>query len=196
MKIGIDVDNVVADLNRGFCEFYNRGGSGEICSEDFKGYYLYTFLPLGRSEELSLWDEYHDSELFDEMPTVEFSKEILNILKSQHELSFITARHPNWKNKTSSFFRKHFPGDDFKIIYSGEVYGDHESKDKICGDLGINILIEDHPTKCIEYANAGIKILLLEKPWNRDCQEHENIIRVKDWNEILERIKELEEKNG
>jgi len=32
-------------------------------------------------------------------------------------------------------------------------------------------------------ATAGINVILLDKPYNVDCA-HENITRVKDWNEI------------
>ncbi len=50
-------------------------------------------------------------------------------------------------------------------------------------------MIEDTKEHSELCAKDGIKTFLLDKPWNQHCVEHENIIRVKDWNEILERLK-------
>ena len=38
----------------------------------------------------------------------------------------------------------------------------------------------------LELAENGIKTYILEKPWNRDREEeHENLIRIKEWEEFL-----------
>jgi len=192
MKIGIDVDNVVVDLNKGFIDFYNSNFDKNISMDDFKEhYYLSDLFGISRDEEWDLWNSYHNSELFDEMSFVEGVKAAIDFLKAKHELFFITARHLSWKDKTDKLFEKHFG--DVNLIFSGDVYGGRQ-KDEICEENGIKILVEDHPTHSLDYAKKGIKILLFDRPWNKKV-EHENIIRVKNWEEILERIKNIDLEN-
>ena len=50
-------------------------------------------------------------------------------------------------------------------------------------ELGCEIFIEDHPDASIDIAAAGIKLYLVDAPYNK-ISEHENITRVHDWEEI------------
>lgn len=46
-------------------------------------------------------------------------------------------------------------------------------------------MVEDNMDYAFELAQNGIKTFLLEKPWNKGRkEEHKNLIRVKNWNEI------------
>ena len=56
----------------------------------------------------------------------------------------------------------------------------------------MDIFIEDEPRYCEDLAATGAKVFLIDHPWNREYTTPENIIRVKDWDEILQKIKELE----
>jgi len=192
MKIGIDIDNVVADLTKGFCDYYNAVHGGNIKVEDFEGYYLASFLPIKKEEEYPLWKKYHDSEHFNEMKLLENAKAVIDVLKKEHELVFITARHSEWKEKTIKFIRKHFPEDNFKILFSGDEYKSGKGKREICVEEGINLIIEDHHEKSKEYASNGIKVILIGQPWNKKV-EHENVIKVDNWNQVHEIIKNIGE---
>lgn len=59
------------------------------------------------------------------------------------------------------------------------------NKAEICLAEGIPILIEDHKDYSLSCAEKGIKVILFDKPWNRDF-EHDNITRVAGWNEALD----------
>ncbi|MFH1711482.1 MAG: hypothetical protein ABH840_04180 [Nanoarchaeota archaeon] len=194
MKIGIDIDNVVVDLSKGFCDFYNLSNGKGIKLDDFEGYYLTSFLPIKKEEEYTLWKKYHDSDYFDEMGLLENAKGVIDMLKREHELVFITARHPEWKDKTIKFFQKHFPEDDFEILFSGDEYQNGKGKKEICDERGINLIIEDHHEKSKEYASEGIKVLLMSMPWNKSV-EHENIIKINNWNQVPGIIKNIGLKN-
>lgn len=67
--------------------------------------------------------------------------------------------------------------------------GENKSKSEICGELGISIFIEDNSSYALDCAKKGIKVLLLDKPWNKNYEKHPNIIKVNSWEEILERLK-------
>ena len=180
MKIGIDIDNTLVQMQAGFFDFYHK--KNKTCIPWIKGkYYLTDFLPILKDEENKMWDEYHDSEDFDNILLMPDAIEVINILKKKHELIFITDRPVGWKEKTLKFIKRKFPDDNFKIVFSKGT----ASKDKICKDLGISFMIDDHPIKTVNYAESGVRVLLFDRHWNKKV-EHENIIRVKNWQEIKE----------
>jgi len=80
---------------------------------------------------------------------------------------------------------------NFELIFSSNPYIKTKGKTKgeICKELGIDFMIEDSVEHSEICAKEGIKVFLLNKPWNKNCIDHENIIRVKSWNEILDKLK-------
>ncbi len=196
MKIGLDMDEVLAEFMGGFCEFYNSKFSTDISSLNLKRYAISPLVGGTHEDGLKLVDDFHDSEFFDRMTLVEGAREALSLLGG-HELIVVTARPRGFKEKTDKFLKTNFPDNTFRVFYSSEVHG-HEgtkTKEEICNELGIKILVEDNGEYAPKYARSGIKVLLLDKPWNRDCEEHENIIRVSNWDEVVEKINEFEKMN-
>ncbi len=54
--------------------------------------------------------------------------------------------------------------------------------------MGIKIMIEDNPEYALDCAKNGIKTFLLDKPWNKNYSQHENLIKVKSWEEIVKSL--------
>ena len=50
-------------------------------------------------------------------------------------------------------------------------------------------MIEDNKDYACACAEKGIKVFLLEKPWNKIYEEHPNIIKINHLKEVLEQIK-------
>ena len=122
---------------------------------------------------------------------VEGVKDCLPILFEGHELVFISARPNFCMNITLNFFKKHFPKFNHKVIFSGDAYKEQgKTKDEICQEIGVDVLVEDSGHSQ-DYAEKGLKVVLLDKPWNQGV-EHENIHRVNNWEEVLNKIKEFE----
>lgn len=197
MKIGIDIDEVVVEFVRGYLKLYNQKYNKNIKFEDIFTYSLWK--PLGRSKEevFELADEYYLSESFDKIELVQGAKEGIKELNSISEAVFITSRPNIIKEKTKTFLKQVFPDPNLKIIHSSNSYSQTNGKTKseICKNQKIDILIEDDINYALDCADNGIKVILLDKPWNQE-KEHKNIIRVKDWDEILEKINELKKING
>jgi uncharacterized protein len=126
-----------------------------------------------------------------DLEVIEGSIEGLDLLDKNHELIFITSRHISNKEQTHAFFKKYFPNKEFKIIFSGDAWGNAKSKAEICVEEGCDLMIEDNHKYALSCAEKGIKSILIEKPWNKEKEDNENIIRVKDWKEILEKVEEL-----
>ncbi len=55
------------------------------------------------------------------------------------------------------------------------------------------VLIDDKPEVVLHLADNGIKVFLFDTRYNQNVN-HENIIRVYDWNDVYGKIAEIERK--
>jgi len=187
LKIGIDIDDVILDFVPSFINYYNLRFGSSIILADMVTPNLWEIFVLNKPGFSEMLDEFHETDFYKKMPFVAGFKENLGKLKD-FDLQIITSRHDKNKEMTWEWFRKEIPGFNIPILFSGDFYGGALTKEQICNKFGINILIEDHPIYALNCAQNGTKVLLMDKPWNQNC-EHENIIRVKNWREILEILK-------
>ena len=104
MRIGIDIDEVTADLIGKFLEYYNQKYGRDIYRENVENYNLWEnqiFDNLNSKEEaISVVNDFHDSDFFDEMELIEGAKESIKKLNENNEIFFITARIEKFKEKT------------------------------------------------------------------------------------------------
>lgn len=191
LRIGIDIDEVITEFVKPFFEFCKEKNIRTPNFEDVNCFDLENIMDLSREEVHSLFGEFNDSEeRVKRGGFIDFSKEGINELAKNSELFIITARMEKIINPTKDFFKEHFPGIHLEIAHSGDTFGKKKNKVEICSELGVDFFIEDRRKTALECAEAGVKVFLMDKPWNRENCEHENIIRVKGWKEILEKINE------
>ena len=195
LKIGIDIDEVIVEYLDKFLEFYNPKFDKSFSKKDFKTYYFED--TIGGSHDNAV-------ELVKEMgcdcdfKLVDGSKEGVKHILDNHNVFAITSRHSIFKNSTFNFLKGHF-GDRFEdILFTGEAFQESGiTKADLCAELGINVIIEDNIIFAKECIEKGVKVILLDKPWNQDNFEHGNFFRVNNWEGVLERIKEIRGvKNG
>ena len=61
------------------------------------------------------------------------------------------------------------------------------TKAEICAEIGADYLVDDQPKHCLAAAKAGIKTILFgDYKWNRDTKLMPNMVRAKNWQEVLE----------
>jgi uncharacterized protein len=190
MKIGIDIDEIIVEFSLGYLELFNKQYNKNIKFEDLFSYSLCEPLEISREESLKLAEEYQNSEEFDNIKIVPGAQEGINFLGKTHDLIFITSRPQQIKEKTEIFLKKLFSNFNLKVFFSGGRTESGISKSEICLAQRIDILIEDDLLHALDCAEKGIKVILLDKPWNQKVTS-ENILRAKNWNEILKKIKEL-----
>jgi uncharacterized HAD superfamily protein len=195
MKIGIDIDEIIAEFARGYLRLYNKKYEKNLKFEELFTYVLCEPLKISQEVSLELADEYYSSENFDKIDLVDGAEEGVRKLNQDHELIFITARPSHIKEKTKLFLKKLFPDLNLDIVYSKNMWEEGLLKSEICNNQKCNVLIEDDLRHALDCVENGIKVILLDKPWNQKIK-HENMIRVKNWDEILEKINELNKTNA
>jgi len=199
MKIGIDIDDVVVEFVRGFCEFLSNIENNSFKIEKtafvFENAYTYDLgklMGISKEEENKLINDFNKSENFSNLDFLPGAKENISSLENgDNKIFFITSRPLSVEKQTRDFFKKNFPKNNFELYFSGEKWGKLKSKGEICSELGVEVMIEDNAYFALDCAKKGIKTFLLDKPWNQDYEKHENIIRVKDWEEIMNHLNKL-----
>jgi len=187
MKIAIDIDEVLFEFVRGYLQVAKDKGYKELTFEEVYTYNLWEPLGVSKEEAVQISEDYHNSNFFNSPEVVLGAKEALKKLNN-YELFFITNRPLRWKLKTLSFLKENFGVDSSHVYFAGDFHkGNGKGKAEICKELGVSLIVEDHSEFVEGYANEGITVLLLDKPWNKNVL-HENIIRCKDWNEVLRNL--------
>ena len=195
MKIGIDLDDVIAKFLEKFLEYYNCRFKTNFKEEDFFCYSMWKVLGDSRENMVEIVKDFNDADLLSEIEPVKKSVKGVNNLKKQYELNIITSRHLKSKRKTIDWLDKYF-GNSFKEVYFSSSYFSGEekglSKADICKKQNIKYLIEDCAEYAVDCSKSGIKVLLLDKPWNKNFQTENGIIRVNNWNNIINYFRNIQ----
>lgn len=187
MKIGVDLDDVVFEFAKPFLDFCGERYDKFFEFEDIKSYYFSEILNLPLETVLGLIKEMIAEGFGINQPACEYAEESILQLSKNHEIIFITSRI--FREGTEERLKKSFPNMDFKLIYSSNHYSGMEgvTKAEICSNEGIDFMIEDSPEYASQIANEGIRVFLLNKPWNEGL-EHEKVIRADNWKEVINHI--------
>ena len=192
MKIGIDIDDVITETMKGYLKEINKNREKEIDFEEVNGSLFWKeVFGFSKEQTKKFLDGFFEMKAY-ELELIEGVKEILSKLNKDHEIYFITSRPPMFQKQTKEYLKKHMPEIEPKVFHSEVNALVEAGKDKIdlCEELGIDLIIEDQKRFARNCAERGLKVILFRRPWNDNMEEHENIIRVKTWNEILEKINE------
>lgn len=188
MKIALDIDNVLAETFKSFLEFY-KDRFKEISLEDIQDEYFWTLISVSKGDFLYLFKDFYKQNKID---VVENSPKGMEYLSTKHELVFITSRSPELKEKTLVYLKNNFGITAPKILFSQYHGEDMMSKEEFCVLEKVDLLIEDSMFHSISCADKGILVFLLDRPWNKTAS-HERITRCKDWAEIIENVRRMED---
>ena len=193
MRIGIDIDGVLVDLERfvidygaKFCKENNLPINIELGSYDES-----KMLNLTEEQTIEFWNKYIIY-YASKYQAREFASEIVNKLKEEgHEIYIITARNDygvpreyqgKMKEIVSEWLKDNNIGYD-KIIYT------EGSKLPYCVGNYIEVMIEDSPRN-IEELSTKITVLCFDCKYNEKL-ERDNVTRVYSWYDVYSKIKEM-----
>lgn len=196
MKIGIDLDDVVFATIRSMIKYadkYDAEEFGKTIDNDKFGlitnrYYLNVLYDWDNETKFAFFRKYYKNVL-EECELFPNAKEVINKLYDEgNYIYFITARLMNIDNcDTENITRNSLNKNGIK--YNNLFLGISDKLD-FCKKQGIEILIEDSYETCKEVNENGIKSLLMTTKMNENIVDN-NIVRVNNWLEILQKIEEF-----
>jgi uncharacterized HAD superfamily protein len=190
MKIAFDVDDILAEFNQAWAIFHNKNYGTNLAYEDFTDFDYTKFINIDREEAAKRIFEFYSTNEFVNLKVVEGALDTVNKLNSKHELYVLTSRDVSIKDLTVDWVKRNF-GDVFDEIYLTSQltlagFNHKVTKGDFCLKYGIELLVEDAPMHAQEAVEKGIKVVLVEKPWNKSfIYTNENLIRIKTYDELL-----------
>jgi len=181
MNIACDLDGVIWDIMGVFLELYNEKFKKNIKYSDIQTWY---FFPQENFEAVYL-------DTLKRIDEYRFLDPIINhylfLLMGKHEVKILTKE----QNPIEVLKEKLESGN----IREGFEYLELiklEIKDKKL-NYKFDIYIDDCPLMIEDIKQYPDRILLLyDQPWNWDYEESDNVFRVKDWYDIIDKIEEIE----
>lgn len=187
-KIAVDLDEVICEHLEKLLEFYNHKYNKNLSRKNFFTYDFWKVWGGTLKEAKKIVQNFYESEMFNDTLAVDGAIEGIEQLAQKNQVYIITARPERWREKTEKWIKKYLPKFKTKVIYTSDYHVNSQAKSQICKDLNIDLIIEDRSKFAKECAGAGIKVILLDKPWNQKLKENKNITRVYSWPEILDKL--------
>ncbi len=187
-KIGIDVDEVLAELMKELNTFYNNSYRTNFKFEDYKSYKLEETWGVAKEKADKIVNDFFYSEYYKQVRPIPGSQRGVAFLSNKNELSIITSRPICLREDTYKWVNNHFPKIFSEFHFTGERVKNNKGTRKadICRELGVDILIEDCLEKSIDCASNGTKIFLFDRPWNQYNNLPKKITRISGWEEVID----------
>jgi len=198
MRIGIDIDGVLTDLERFTIDYFTK-----FCFENNlkysineSDYDLAKTFNVDKKSENDFWHKYLFFYATEEKART-FAAEVIKKLKEEgHEIYIITAREltdredelgQKMKNTVAKWLSKNNIVYD-RLIFSREKER-NEEKVKSCHENKIDLMIEDSPIN-INQLSKLLPVICFDTNYNRKYNDN-NIYRCFSWYDIYKTIKDL-----
>lgn len=193
MNIGVDIDEVLAELTEAFLKYHNHTYETKLKKKDMFSYSYHEVIGDTEEEMKQKILKFFNTDFFHNIKTVSGAKRAIALLAKEHQLSVITARPHIIRPQTEQLITHHFPKHFSTINLTNQWHGEGQkrSKSEVCKEKNIAVMIEDSLYHARDCAAQGIYVLLVDfgYPWNQVSEKlPENIKRVHSWKEITEEI--------
>jgi uncharacterized HAD superfamily protein len=192
IKIGVDMDEVLVDINQAMIDGYNEKHGTNFQKKDVKSFFLEELFGCTKEEMFEFMEEFFFSEHHKEAAPLIGAIEGIEQLKV-YDLVLITARPEHVRSVTEEWLAKHFPNTFSEIHLIGDsigLGGMKQTKGDMAIVLGIQIFIEDSLSNAKNIAAKGIPVVLIDAPWNQGDLP-DDITRAFSWEEIVEHVTRL-----
>ena len=190
MLIGVDLDGVIADFLGSFIAYHNHHYRTAYRKEDFAAHPMELTIGGSQEEIIRKTYEFYGSTAFGDLKPILGSQEALKELGRLHKLIIITARPKDIANQTQVWLQEHFPTLFADIIHAQDHFVKGIGfKSRICLERGVNILVDDAAENAQEFLEHPTRFILFDQPWNRSFDLSSGMSRVKNWHEVVEKIK-------
>ena len=200
MRIGVDLDDVIAICAVPYLRRFAQEFKVELPDEKEIGWHLLREMDAHVSAEerdrfrIKLYDGtfFTQLEMYQDCPVV-----LERLVQKGHEIFFITARAERRRMVTETWLREKRILDYAKAVHLKpygvlkpdvprgryDAEGSAQYKTRLAQELGLDVFCEDDVIISQSLADAGVRVLLFDHPWNREVA-HERITRVGGWSEV------------
>lgn len=196
MRIGIDLDDVLADSLPHFTQAFNERFGLDIQLADAVWRIADRFPHIPRQEADDFFTELIADGFFSSRPLIPHAKEAVEALAEDgHRLYIVTGRSPQEEPITRRWLIHVEVLSRFEAVMhrTREPVGYYKSS--AASELRLDLFIEDELAVAHAVSETTIPVLLFDRPWNQGPLP-DNVHRIGSWGEALTRIAALNGSNG
>ncbi len=202
MKIGVDLDDVVAECAIPYLRKFAAEFRVQLPDEEI-GWQTLDKLDVPDADKARFRVRTYDSRFFADLEPYEDCPVVLErMANAGHDLYFITARAEKRRVITETWLREKGLLDYAKAVHLRPPFDMDDAavprgrydptasaryKVRLAQELDLDRFCEDDRVISRSLAEAGTRVWLFDHPWNRDV-EHPNIERVHGWTEIADKL--------
>ena len=191
--IAVDIDDVLAANAEGFVEFSNQRWGTHLKPDDYTEHWAQMwgvdFEEVKKRRNIII-----EEKLFLKHRLFEEARSILKKLAKNYKLVVVSSRGPRIQTDTIDWVNQSFDG-IFSEVHFAKIWDRpvhileqlKMTKAEVCKQIGADYLIDDQPKHCLAAAEAGITALLFgDYKWTKVSNLPKNVIKLKNWPEVLE----------
>ncbi len=185
MRIGIDVDDVLAESLPGYLEAFRRRFGHEVRVEEAAWEIFRRYPEISATQMWGFFSELEASDFLGTRPVYPEAVEAVRSLAANgHRLYVVTGRLTQHREHTRRLLQRAGLLELFEELVhrDGEATADY--KPRMVRELKLDLLIEDELHVALAAAEVPIPVLLFDRPWNR-AELPPGITRVADWDHVL-----------
>ncbi len=171
MKIGIDIDNVIANTLVDLADRFNEYIGRELSPVEV--------VEVMRKEKFRMWGYWFltwRKGLLTKVSVISGARDTIRQWHGGHKIVLVTSRLRILNRQTRFWLSEN------GIPYH-ELHHSKETKKHLKAD-GCEIFIEDNLEECEVLADHCRQVFLMDHPWNRRPIKNKNIVRVNGWSEL------------
>jgi uncharacterized HAD superfamily protein len=191
MRIGIDIDDVLADSLPHYLQAFNRRFGLSVGLAEAAWQIFDRFPEIDPRDGEDFFSELVEAGFFGSRPLLPDAKEAVERLAREgHRLFIITGRAPRDAAVTRVWLDRVglLPRFEAVLHRAREPVGRHKSG--AARELDLHLFIEDELPVAAAVAETAIPVLLFDRPWNRGPHPPA-VRRVRSWAQVLEHVAEL-----
>jgi uncharacterized HAD superfamily protein len=183
MKLGIDIDGVIANFAQPLIQTIKRNYGLTLTEKDITRFSLSHVLGITRSEETQLITDI----LQQDLPIYPGAKETLEQLSREgHSIYLLTGRYAPLRDLTQTWLKdKGVPYNELHLLEMGKKYQVNIE--------GLDVIVEDSLEEALEWSARVKTVLLYDHPYNQTLNVKNLTKRVYSWSEIYQEIHRLYE---
>ncbi|OGL36812.1 hypothetical protein A3E49_02105 [Candidatus Saccharibacteria bacterium RIFCSPHIGHO2_12_FULL_49_19] len=187
--IAVDIDEVLMPHFQDLIDWYNKQYGTELTALDNHPTDPRPWGTDSFEEAIRRVHRFFDTQTFkNSMPFSEAKQAVLELSRN-YKMIVITARDTILERATKDWLDEHFKelftATHFTARYNLE--GEIQTKASVALANKTDYLIDDALDHCEDAAKVGIKALLFgEYPWNQSDKLPKGVVRVKNWQEVLD----------
>jgi uncharacterized HAD superfamily protein len=195
MKVGIDIDNVLALTYEGIIEEIKQFGMN-VKLEEWVQYDFWNAFNITEEETWNMFNQIIDNGFFTKVNLMPACSYV--IARNGFQKFYITSRLTAIEEQTKAWMEEngiHYDEDKLFFVGRGSWIYDNVPRFKrkafVAEKLKLDCFIEDEGEVAYEIAELGIPVILFNFPWNQHVK-HKNIYRVGHWNDKCSYWRETE----